>query len=82
MFDAIEQVFKQLYKIEEIVHPHHMSSVVINKMDVETDQRKQMREELDGAFQILHREVTGSMESLENGMRKLFGVAIEQQAQS
>lgn len=82
MFDAIEQVFKQLYKIEEIVHPHHMSPVVINKMDVETDTRKNMREELDGAFKILHGEVKDAMESLENGMRKLFGVAVEPKAKS
>ncbi len=79
MFDSIEEVFTQLYKIEEIIHPHHMSSVIINKMDVETDQRKKMREELDGALKILHGEVQDAMELLENSMRKLFGVAVPTQ---
>jgi hypothetical protein len=80
MCERMDGVFTTHYKIEEIIHPHHTSEVLINVMAVETEARKSMREDLDGAFTILHDQMKLAMDALENGMRRLLGVEVEAKA--
>mgnify|MGYP000866550271 CR=1 FL=1 len=80
MCEKMDGVFATHYKIEEIIHPHHRSEVLINVMAVESDARKSMREDLDEAFTILHDKMKLAMDALENGMRRLLGVEVETRA--
>lgn len=74
MYEKMDRVFAQHYKIEEIIYPHHMSDVLINVMAVESDARKSMRADLDDAFKILREELQQAMDALESAMRGILEV--------